>query len=325
MDAAAKFPAHLQEGTEKARQVEVPEGPFSSAVVIGMGGSSIGGALAVSLLRREAEIPITVVRDHTIPGSVDDETLVVATSYSGQTHETLDAVQDAVHRGASLAAITTGGRLGYLAEEADAPAVMAPTGFQPRAALGFLFSANYTLLSRALGVGDPERIERAAKRLEPKLDDLADPDGPIGFMAGQLDDGTVGVVGHDVLGVVARRVAGQLNENAKRLAFHETMPEMCHNQIIGWNGNAGNATLILVRRDDESNLEGARMSFLSECADDSGCPVVDIRVHGETMDQALEGCLVGDHLSLHLARMEGTDPEPVDTIDQLKSRIRGWT
>lgn len=324
MEATAEFPDHIRAGVEAAGRVELPDGPIDNVVVVGMGGSSIGGALAAALLEHEAEVPIQVVRDHTVPGFVGEGTLVVATSYSGGTQETLDAVQDAVHRDARLVAITTGGKLGYLAEQRKAPMVTVPTGYQPRAATGWLLSTNYTILSRALGVGDPDGLARAAKRLEGMIGDLADPDGRAAFIAESLDDGTVGVVGHDVLGVVARRWAGEINENAKRLAFHAVMPEMAHNQIIGWDGQAGNATLVLVRREDESNVEAARMSFLAERADNADGPVVQCRLGGDRVEQVLEGILVGDYVSLHLARVQGIDPEPVETIEQLKGRLRSW-
>ncbi|MDX1612267.1 MAG: SIS domain-containing protein, partial [Candidatus Thermoplasmatota archaeon] len=211
MEAAGAFPDHLLAGAEAVDGTPLPEGPFRNALIIGMGGSAIGGTLAGGLLSKASDIPIQVVRDHTIPGYVGEGTLVVATSYSGNTVETLDAVQDAVHRGATLVAITTGGKLGELAEQASAPTVEVPSGFQPRAALGWLFAANYGVLARILEVGDPEAPRRAAKDLVGYVEELAQVDGPAAEMAATFTDDVVGVLGHDVFGVAAERFAGQIN------------------------------------------------------------------------------------------------------------------
>lgn len=325
IEAAAEFPQHLRDGLGATAKLNLPDGPFSAVALIGMGGSSIGGALAGALLEARAQVPISLVRDHTLPGFVDDQTLVIATSYSGGTAETLDATQDALHRGASVVAVTTGGRLGYMAEQAGAAAVPVPSGYQPRAALGWLFAANYGILCRSLDVGSTEAVLSAADALEAKVDGWADPDGPAAYMASQMDDGTVGVVGHDLLGMVARRWAAQLNENAKRLAFHETLPEAAHNQVVGWLGKAGNATLMLLRRSSEAPYEAARMSYLADQADNSDGPVVQARVGGGRIQEVLEAVLLGDYVSLHLARMEGVDPEPVDAIQGLKRKLRDFS
>lgn len=321
MEAARELPDQLRKGTQAAEAVAAPVGPFNAAVVVGMGGSSIGGALAARLIEGQAQVPLTVVRDHTLPGFVDEATLVVATSYSGSTAETLDATRHALDAGASLAAVTTGGELGPLVESAGGPVVEVPTGYQPRAAVGWLLAANHTLLSRALEIGSTGALAQAAKRLSETLPDIAEEGGPADALAEGIGDGPVGVVGHDLLGAVARRWAAELAENAKRLAFHAELPEMAHNQVVGWDGEPGDATLITLRRDQEAPLEAARLSFLAERAEQAGATVLEAELSGDGIDAVLEAVLLGDLVSLHLARREGIDPEPVDVIDALKDRL----
>lgn len=323
LEATREFPQHLLDGLEAAQGAPLPEGSYRNAVAVGMGGSSIGGALTAGLLEGEADVPIHVLRGPDPPGFVGEDTLVVATSYSGTTRETLSAVRESLGRGATLAAVSTGGELGPLAEDSGGPLVRVPSGYQPRAAVGWLFSANYTLFARSLGVGDPDAISDAAKRLEPELDELAAEGGPADELAGRLGEGPVGVVGHDVLGVVARRWAGELSENGKRLAFHAELPEMAHNQIVGWDGEPGDATLLLVRRDadDETPLEATRLDYLAESADRAGARVVETRLGASGLAGICRSILVGDLVSLHLARQKGIDPAPVEVIDGLKDRL----
>lgn len=321
--ATRELPQHLLDGLEAAREVTLPEREYEDAIVVGMGGSSIGGALAAGLLEGDAGVPIHVLRGPDPPGFVDEDTLVVATSYSGTTYETLEAVRESLDRGATLAAVSTGGKLGPLAEESGGAFVRVPSGYQPRAAVGWLFSTNYTLLARSLDVGDPDAIADAAKRLEPEVDELASEGGPADELAGRLGQGPIGVVGHDVLGVVARRWAGELSENGKRLAFHAVLPEMAHNQIVGWEGEPGDATLVLLRReaDEEAPLEADRLDFLGESADRAGARVLESRMGATGLAGICRSILLGDLVSLHLARQKGIDPAPVEVIDALKDRL----
>ncbi len=323
MAATQSLPAHLTAGLEAGQGLDLPEGPFDAALCVGMGGSSIGGTLAAGLLMDESDVPIHVCRSHSPPGFVDERTLVVATSYSGNTAETLDATRACLERGASLVAITTGGELGALAADHGAPVLEVPSGFQPRAAAGWLFAPNYTVLSRVLGIGDPGALEEVAASLSDGMDELAAPDGPADSLAGQLADHPVGVVGHDLMGVVARRWAGEISENGKRVAFHAVLPEMAHNQLVGWDGEPAGTALVLLRREDEGRLEKARFDFLSERASKAGATVLEARVGGPggQLREVLEGVVLGDLVSLHMARRKGIDPEPVDVITALKKRL----
>lgn len=321
MDAARKLPAHVRAAAEAAEAASLPTGEVANVVLCGMGGSSFGGALAAKLLGSETEVPLHVLRDHEPPAFVDEDTLVVATSYSGNTKETVDAARAAQEAGAQLVAITTGGDLADLAEDVGAPVVQPPSGYQPRAAIGWLWGANHAVLALALGLDELDEMRSVADRLEERIEPLAEEGGRADELAGQLGDGPVGVVGHDVFGTVARRWADEICENAKRLAFHAELPEAAHNQVVGWDGEPAGATLVVVGREDEDPLEGARTRFLTERARAAGATVLEARVKGTDVQACLEAIALGDVMSLHLARREGTDPEPVSVIDALKARL----
>lgn len=320
-EASCQLPQHVLEALDAVEDVSLGATTPSTCAVAGMGGSSIGGALAARQLERQAPSPIAVVRDHEVPGFVDEDTFVVATSYSGSTQETIDAARDAVDRGARIAAVTTGGELGELVREAGGPVVEPPSGYEPRAAVGWLFAANYALLADALDVGAPDELAAAAKRLEDRLDALVDQGGVADELAAGLGEGAVGVVGHGVMGTVARRWAAELSENAERLAFHSVLPEAAHNQIVGWAGTPGDATLVVLRRAGETPAARTRLDVLTRRAAAAGATVLDAQVDGSGLAGLLEGVLLGDLVSLHLARREDVDPEPVEAIDALKAAL----
>lgn len=321
LEAARELPSQVRSAVSAVDRAMSAGTPFHHAAVIGMGGSSIGGALAARLLERKAPIPLTVIREDAVPGFVGEDTFVVATSYSGTTTETLDATRAAANRGATLAAVTTGGQLGPIVEATGGTVIEVPEGYQPRAAVGWLLGANFALLDTAMQLDRSGSLRTAAKQLEDRVDTLAEDGGTADRLAGQLGEGPIGVVGHGTMGAVARRWAAELSENAKRLAFHAELPEMAHNQIVGWDGHPGDATLVTLRGDQETPLEDARLTFLAERAQAAGATVIEAPVRGAGLAATLEAILLGDLVSLHLARREGIDPEPVDVIDALKERL----
>jgi glucose/mannose-6-phosphate isomerase len=321
LEAARELPDHVRSAVDAVEATELPDTDPGAIVLCGMGGSSFGGALAADLLADRAPVPLHVLRDHEPPGFVDEDTLAIATSYSGNTRETIDAARAAHEAGADLLAVTTGGELGDLADEIGAPVVRPPTGYHPRAAVGWLWGANHALVSRVLGLDEIDELGSVAQTLEDEIDPWTEEGGRADELAGQLGEGPIGVVGHDVFGTVARRWAGEMAENAKRLGFHAELPEAAHNQNVGWDGQPGNATLVVVGREDEDALEGARTRFLAERARKAGATVVEARLQGSRLEATLKAIALGDLVSLHLARREGTDPEPVTVIDALKARL----
>jgi len=318
LEAARELPQHVLEALEAVDDAPSLDVDPSSVAVVGMGGSSIGGALGACALRGETRLPVAVVREHTLPGYLDENALVIATSYSGTTAETVDATRDAIERGADVVAVTTGGDLGPLVRDAGGLVVEPPEGYHPRAAIGWLFAANYALLGDALGMGETGELRAAAKRLEDRVETI---EGVADEIASGLGDGPVGVVAHDVMGMVARRWAAELSENADRLAFHSTLPETAHNQIVGWAGTPGDATLIALRRGEETDRARTRLNVLTERAAGAGATVLEAQVDGAGLDGLVEGVLLGDLVSLHLARREDVDPEPVEAIDALKDAL----
>jgi glucose/mannose-6-phosphate isomerase len=229
-----------REAWAATQELVLPDGyqTANKVVIAGMGGSAIGGDLAAAVAAATSPLPILVTRDYDLPAHIDDQTLLIASSYSGNTEETLAAFQAARKRGCHLAAVTTGGELMRLAHEWQAPLVSFKYVSQPRAALGYLFISVLGIL-RALGVlNDPTAdLEEALAVLEDRSGLFA-PESPLAQnqakqLASQLAGKVPVVIGAGALVPVARRWKTQFNENSKSWAYFEALPEMDHNALSG--------------------------------------------------------------------------------------------
>lgn len=347
LDDASRFPAAdpsgmLQVALDMHRQVQeawrlgsaaalppLPV-PTSHLILAGMGGSAIGGDLLATALEPRLRIPLVVVRDSRLPPYVGPHSVVIATSYSGATEETLAAAEQAVRAGATLLAITSGGRL---ADFAGDRVVRIPGGLAPRAALGYLMIPALAALDR-WGVSSPSAgdVEEAAAVLR----EIAAEVGPLVPAARNTAKGLAqhlaGCVpavyaGSPEVEAVARRWKCQFNENSKTFSTWNTFPELTHNEIVGWNGPAevlGKLAVVLLFGGEEPERAVRRIRATRDLAFRNAAGVHEIRARGKSrLSRLLSLVLTGDVASIYLAYLRGVDPTPVEAIDAIKSRMRG--
>ena len=295
-----------------------------------MGGSAIGGALLSSLVAGECKVPIICVSGYDLPACYGEQDLVIASSYSGNTEETLSAFEQAAERRCKLAAVTTGGRLGDLAGEKGIPCLRFEYESAPRAALGYSFTLLLSLLCHLGFVADQgDNIEKAVLMMnqvqEECLPAVAVDNNPAKSLAGQLLRQMVVVYGAGFLAPVSRRWKGQFNENAKNWAFWEELPELNHNAVVAYEMAEAVwecATVVILR----SELDAARIQSRWEVTQDllqkAGMPVEVVWARGEgRLAQMFSLIHLGDYVSLYLALLKGVDPSPVSQIDYLKARL----
>lgn len=327
-----ELPQQCSDAWAQVSGVDLPE-PYrsaSSVVVIGMGGSAIGGALVAALVAPEATVPILSAAGYELPAHVGADTLVIASSYSGNTEETLALTRQAMEQGAQILPVTTGGELGGWAEEHGWPIVRFDYPAQPRAALGYSFTLLLGALHRAGLLRDyGDDLDEAVAVMEDRQRDLVPEtgtdDNPAKRLAWHLIERMPVVYGAGFLAPVARRWKGQFNENAKNWAVWEELPELNHNAVVGYgrpDGIRDRAVVVCLRSPlDHPRIE-ARWAATQDLLDREGIRVETVWGQGESrLAQMMSLIHLGDYVSYYLSLLNRVDPTPVEPIAHLKERL----
>lgn len=329
----ASFALQCMEGVRLGREanLKLVREELSQIVVVGMGGSAIGGDLLRTYLATDLRLPLWVVRNYHLPLFVNPGTLAFIASYSGNTEETRSSFRDAVKAGCQVVVITGGGRLGEEGKARGLPLISIPTGLPPRAALGYLFFPLLAVLEGS-GLISPQR--EALQETEGLLAELSKiygprrptPENPAKQLALRLRGRLPFIYGsQDHTEAVALRWKGQLNENSKHMAVYNGFPELNHNEIMGWEaaGELMKSALFLFLRDSEDHPRVARrMEITAEIAAQRGGEVISIASQGRSRLARLFSLIcLGDFVSYYLALAKGVDPTPVASIDSLKKAL----
>jgi len=314
------------------RGLSVPlQQPVENIVVTGMGGSAIGGDIARAAVLRILKVPLIINRDYELPAFVAERTLLIASSYSGNTEETIAAYGQARQSRASIICVTSGGTLARLAVEDGLPLLRVPGGMPPRAAVGF---STLLILGVLQGAGLIPDITADLDETEGLLADLCRrcgpqvrlPDNPAKAVASSLHGRLIAVYGSSpMLEVAAYRWRGQIEENAKTLAFHHALPEMNHNELVGWKLPADVLRQIAVvfLRDPRDHPQVKRRFDLTREIVDGKCGrSLEVWATGTSpLARLFSTICLGDFVSLYLAFLNKVDPTPVAVIDDMKRRL----
>jgi len=329
MKLVRAFPEQCRDAASIAATYSPVRGDFRNVVILGMGGSAVGGDLLRVLLEAEdGTLPVVVTRDYQCPAFVDHRTLCIAASYSGNTEETLAATRDALKRGASVLPITTGGELERLVP--DAASIRIPGGQPPRSALGYMFLPALIALSR---IGICRDFAPDISEAITELDQLAaacDPDAdqhsnPGQAIARSLERSLPAFYGSSAIaGVVAFRWKCQFNENAKRHAIWNVLPELDHNEICGWRTARyqGKFRWVFIRNRSDSVRVNQRLEITRSVLASNSVGHTDVWGSGDSnLSRALTAILLGDFVSTYVAVYNGIDPTDIGEIDLLKSEL----
>ncbi|MGE5550591.1 MAG: bifunctional phosphoglucose/phosphomannose isomerase [Bacteroidota bacterium] len=331
-DLIEAFPAQVEEAWRLGREAQVPSdyAAVDNIIVQGMGGSAIGGDLLRALYAEELKVPVMVVRDYSVPRFAGPRTLFIASSYSGNTEETLAGYGEAKRRGCKILCLASGGEIASRAKADGFPFIAIPSlGIQPRAALGYSFFPLLAVWSR-LGMipdvaGDVQETLAVLRAGVERLS-RAVPGNPAKSLAQWLH-------GHYPLiyaagtwpGVVAARWKGQINENAKNLAFWNAFPELNHNETVGYEAPAElvkRIRVVVLRTGDESVRVAKRIEVTREIIARAGAQTREIAGEGRSALARMFSLIQqGDFASYYLAILNGIDPTPVKAIDLLKGEL----
>jgi glucose/mannose-6-phosphate isomerase len=328
--AIASFPEQIQESF-LIMDNWMPKNEYRgirTILILGMGGSAIGGDVARVISQKSCPVPIIVNRSYNIPEWVDSHTLVLASSYSGLTEETLSAFTQCRNKNCHIIVLSTGGKIIEYADKYGLDRVTIPPGFQPRAALGFSFSFILLLLNRLDFIRDETIIlvEDSIKPLNKLSTELSHLDSSTVSIAEQIHSTCPIIYGsEDSTWVVALRFNGQLAENAKMLSFHHHFPEQNHNEIEGWTINdhiMKNFSVILIKDKEDHDGIKLRMKISAELIKPVSSKHISISQSGENrIERLIKMIYCVDWISYYLALLNEVDPTPVNRIQKLKSRI----
>ena len=303
---------------------------INKIVVLGMGGSAIGGDLVASLVSVEAKLPIIVRRQYDLPAFVDDRTLVIASSYSGNTEETLSAFEQALNTNTKKLAITTGGRLKAIAQENKIPLFSFNYKAQPRAALAFSFLPILSFVQKLGFIGDrsadvSEMVEVLNKLAQEINETVPTSDNQAKQLAGKLSSHLPVIYGGGITAEVAHRWKTQLNENSKVWAFYEAFSELNHNAVVGYQFPpelASNATVVILKSSHLSQRLFLRYQVTARLLEQAGVGYQFVDGLGRSaLAHMMSLVLIGDYVSYYLAILNQTDPSPVKAIDYLKGEL----
>ncbi len=327
LDVAFNLHNHIEETVSLFNDIKIEPMKCKNVLFLGMGGSGIGGALVKSYGVKRSNIPMFTWNDYGVPSFVGKDTLVVATSYSGNTEETLSGFQEALKRGSKTVAITTGGKLEKMAKESGSVLVKIPSGLQPRFALGYLFPATYIVMIKS-GIlkEDENKILRASQFIKDISKQWKAEENPPLKNSFTVYEKIPLIYGAGVYSAVAYRWKCQFNENAKMHSFCTYFPELDHNEIVGWesrNEILENITLLVLRHPKEDKRMKARIDITLDIIGRDALEIVS-PTEDELMS-ILYFILYGDLLSLYAAFLRGKDPSVIEPIVRLKKRLAQLT
>ena len=317
------FTNHLSEAIEIANNTTLS--PYTKEIrnilICGLGGSGIGGTIVSDIISSKVNIPIAATKDYSIPNFVNEHTLVIANSYSGNTEETLYALEKCQARGAEIAVITSGGKLKTIAEENKYNKIIIPGNQPPRAMFGYAFTELFFMLNhygiiddsfksdfdKAITLIDTEKadIQKQAMNLATKMYKQT----PVIYVAKGFEG-------------VAVRFRQQINENSKMLCWHHVIPEMNHNELLGWRTNVDGLAVVYFRNKCDYDRNQIRMDINKKVISKFTSNITEIWSKGDSLiENSLYHISLGDWVSWYLSEMNNVDAIEIDVIDFLKGEL----
>lgn len=326
------FPEQCKKASQIGEEIEIPAySNFKNIVFSGMGGSAIGGDIIRSYCTYRLDFPIFVIRNYNLPKFVDENTLFFACSYSGNTEETLVSFYEAIKRRAKIFVISSGGKLIDFANKEKIPFVKIPSGYPPRQALGYFVFTLFSIFKKINILNNLDKeLEETILVLEKMRDEKISPKikrGNIALDIAKIIKDRFPVIYSqiDYLDVVSMRWRAQLAENSKMLSSMHFLPEMNHNEIVGWQFPKkiiDKFFVIFLRDNQESEHIYNRIEITKEILNKKKFTFREIWAEGNSLLTRIFSLIyIGDFLSYYLALLNKIDPTPVEPIIYLKQRL----
>jgi glucose/mannose-6-phosphate isomerase len=319
-----RFPAQLAESLEigNAATITAPEKTINKIYVAGLGGSGIGGDFVAEMVADECKVPYLVGKAYGIPAYVDENTLAIISSYSGNTEETLSAFDQIEKTGAKIVCIASGGKVIARAKEAGYDYIQVPGDWpSPRACLGFSLVQQIFVLEKLGFISSviSSQIKTAIDVIKYDQDSIKKEALAI---AKKLYGKTAVIYTTDRMESVAMRLRQQINENAKLLCWHNVIPEMNHNELVGWKANRQDVAVLYMRNKDDHKRNAMRIDINKEIISKLSASVTEVYSKGQSLPEKMLYLVnLGDWVSWFMSEMHGVDSIEVDVIDYLKGEL----
>ena len=317
------FPNQLKEALTIGEQFHPQSADFNpkSILITGLGGSGIGGTIVSEIVASECPVSITVNKDYFLPAFVNEETLVIVCSYSGNTEETLYAMEEAIKRNAKIVCITSGGRISEIAKENHFDLILIPPGMPPRSCLGYsLTQLLYVLYSYRLIKDDFKSQLKSAIELIIKEESAIKKEA--NDITNFLYKKTPVIYVVDGYNGVATRVRQQINENSKVLCWHHVIPEMNHNELVGWAGGSDQIAVLLMRNKSDFSRSQARIEINKKVFAKYTPHVYELWSKGNSqLEQSIYLIHLTDWVSCYLADKNSVDASEINVINDLKGAL----
>lgn len=318
-----EFTSQLTEALEigKNTNLKAPKNTINNIVITGLGGSGIGGKIATQLVADQLKVPAVINNDYSLPKFVNENSLVIVSSFSGNTEETLEALQSAQEANAEIACITAGGKLAQIANDNNYNLLVLPTAFSPRAMLTYSVIQQLFLFHH-YGFINNEFIndtQETVKLLDAEVNDIM---AVAKQTANALFEKTTVAYSEASMEGVITRFRQQINENSKSLAWEHVFPEMNHNELVGWAGGKDEYAVLIFRSSFEHSRSSVRINISKDIFKKYTSTVLEFNAKGDTLlSQSFYHILLGDWISVYLAELNKVDDVEVKVIDFLKAEL----
>lgn len=322
-ELVTSFAHQLREAVKIGESIVLPnpKSEIRNVVITGLGGSGIGGSIVSQLLADKIHVPVIVNKDYFLPAFVNENTLVIASSNSGNTEETLSAFNEAIGKGASLVCITSGGKLAELAHKEGAGVITVPGGAPPRSGLGYsIVQLFYVLYYYGLIVADfkegilnsIELLDKEQVAIKEKAQEIAHKligKIPVIYCASNWEP-------------IALRWRQQINENSKMLCWHNLLPELNHNELVGWTESHPDLAVLFLKNTSDYSRSQKRAEITHDIVKKYAGVVIDVYSKGSTeIERAFYHIHLGDWISVFIAEIKNVDVMEIRVIDYLKEQL----
>ena len=316
---------HQLEEAREIGQAFVFEGlggkTIRNVVITGLGGSGIGGTIAQELVVEDCRVPVLVNKDYFLPKFVDEHTLLIVSSYSGNTEETIHALKIGIERGCEIACVSSGGEISKITAQHKINTILIPGGMPPRACLTYsltqilyIFRA-YNLVQDSF-IADLARSIGALKASEPEIKASALD------IANKIVNKIAVIYTTSGYEGAAVRIRQQLNENAKMLCWHHVIPEMNHNELVGWTREEQGLSVMFLRNSEDYSRIQKRIEICKGIISKYAASITEVYARGQSKtERTLYFILLGDWISVYIAELRKVDAVEVKVIDYLKGSL----